>query len=110
MIFIVQELKRLGVGGANSDWMISRVNEKYVLCDTYPSVLGVPTTTSSDELMEVARFRSKGRLPVLSWLHPETLASITRCSQPLVGLAGRTCTPDERLIQQIMEANAQSHK
>ena len=90
--------------------MLSRCNEKYQLCDTYPSVLGVPATTSTEELMDVARFRSKGRLPVLSWLHPESLASITRCSQPLVGLAGRTCQADERLFQQIMEANAQSHK
>ena len=28
-----------------------------------------------------------GRVPVLSWLHPTNEASITRCSQPCVGLS-----------------------
>ena len=47
---------------------------------------------------------------VLSWMHPESLASITRCSQPLVGVAGKRSKDDERYVQMIMDANAQSHK
>jgi len=103
-----QELRRLGL--PNESWKISQVNEKYSLSDTYPAVVGVPAVSSSEELAEVARFRSKGRIPVLSWLHPESLASITRCSQPLVGVAGKRSAADERMIQNIMDANAQSHK
>jgi len=65
--------------------------------------------TSQEELQEVARFRSKARIPVLSWIHPESLATITRCSQPLVGLNKRS-REDERHVQNIMDANAQSHR
>ena len=105
-----KELRRLGL--PNESWAISKINEKYQMCDTYPAVLGLPQVTNNEvqELQEVAKFRSKGRIPVLSWLHPESLASITRCSQPMVGLAGKTCHADEKLIQNIMDANAQSHR
>lgn len=49
-------------------------------------------------------------LQVLSWIHPETQATIVRCSQPLVGPTDRRCKEDERLLQIVMDANAQSHK
>lgn len=49
-------------------------------------------------------------LQVLSWIHPETQATIVRCSQPLVGPSDRRCKEDERFLQIIMDANAQSHK
>ncbi|MED6292089.1 Myotubularin- protein 1, partial [Ilyodon furcidens] len=47
---------------------------------------------------------------VLSWIHPESQATIVRCSQPLVGPLDRRCKEDERYLQIIMDANAQSHK
>lgn len=49
-------------------------------------------------------------LQVLSWIHPETQATIVRCSQPLVGPTDRRCKEDERFLQIVMDANAQSHK
>ena len=69
----------LSQGQANSDsWRISKDNERYSVCDTYPAILGLPTQVTPDDLMEVAKFRSKGRVPALCWLHPQTSASITR--------------------------------
>ena len=47
---------------------------------------------------------------VLSWIHPESQATITRCSQPLVGPNDKRCKEDEKYLQTIMDANAQSHK
>lgn len=94
----------------NESWKITKLNERYELCDTYPSVLVVPSTASDDDLKSVASFRSRGRIPVLSWLHPETQASITRCSQPMIGVASKRSRDDEGYIQMIMDANAQSHK
>ena len=77
-----QELKRLGLsqGQANSDipWRISKDNERFSVCDTYPAILGLPTQVSAEDLIEVVKFRSKGRVPALCWLHPQTSASITR--------------------------------
>nr|CAD7265417.1 unnamed protein product [Timema shepardi] len=102
------ELKRMGV--PNDMWKISKLNEDYEVCDTYPTVWAVPAQASDDDLRAVAAFRSRGRIPVLSWIHPESQATITRCSQPLVGVSGKRCREDERYIQLIMDANAQSHK
>jgi len=102
-----EELRRLGL--PNESWVISRANERYQLCDTYPAVIGLPALTSQEELVEVGRFRSKGRIPVLAWIHPESLATITRCAQPMVGMNKR-CREDERHIQNIMDSNAQAHR
>lgn len=114
-------------------WRISKTNENYEVCDSYPAVWAVPSQASDDDLKAVATFRSRNRIPVLSWIHPESQATITRCSQPLVGVSflyfflfvifvlifffsfvsqvgGKRSREDEKYIQLIMDANAQSHK
>lgn len=104
----IAEYKRQGL--PNESWKITKINEKFELCDTYPSILAVPSAATDEELRAVANFRSRGRLPVLSWIHPESQATITRCSQPLVGVSGKRSKDDEKYIQMILDANAQSHK
>lgn len=99
------ELRRLGVGKEEVPWRLTRINEEFKLCETYPQLLGVPQTISDDNLKAVASFRSKGRLPGLSWLHPVTHASITRCSQPLIGPQGKKCQEDEALFEAILKTN-----
>lgn len=49
-------------------------------------------------------------LQVLSWVHPESQAAITRSSQPMVGVGGKRSKDDEKYLQAIMDSNAQSHK
>lgn len=102
------EYKRQGI--PNESWRITKVNDHYELCDTYPSTLGVPVNIPDEEVRRVAAFRAKGRIPVLSWIHPESQATITRCSQPMVGVNGKRSKEDEKYLQAIMDANAQSHK
>ncbi|KAM8752815.1 phosphatidylinositol-3-phosphate phosphatase MTMR1 isoform 6-T6 [Rhynchonycteris naso] len=104
----VAEYKRQGL--PNESWKISKVNSNYELCDTYPAIIVVPSSVKDDDLSKVAAFRVKGRVPVLSWIHPESQATITRCSQPLVGPSDKRCKEDEKYLQTIMDANAQSHK
>nr|XP_045584649.1 myotubularin-related protein 2-like isoform X2 [Procambarus clarkii] len=104
----IAELKRQGL--PNESWRITRINELYELCETYPAVWAVPAAASDNDLRNVAAFRSRGRIPVLSWIHPESQATITRCAQPLVGVSGKRSRDDEAYIQHIMDANAQSHK
>lgn len=94
----------------NDSWRITKINDKYKLCDTYPSILVVPHVATDADLMAVASFRCRARIPVLSWINPESQASIVRCSQPATGIGGQRCVDDEKYIQMIMEANAQSHK
>lgn len=106
-----QATEKLSLQGVPNDmWKISKINENYEICDSYPTVLAVPAQATDDDLRAVAAFRSRGRIPVLSWIHPESQATITRCSQPLVGVSGKRSREDERYIQLIMDANAQSHK
>eukprot|EP00794_Sanderia_malayensis_P006847 gene6847-7616_t len=91
-------------------WRLTDVNRDYSFCDTYPAVLGVPSSVSDEEVMKVATFRSRARIPVLSWLHPNN-ASITRCSQPNNSVAGiKRNKDDEKYIQAILHANPQWHK
>ncbi|KAK5649328.1 hypothetical protein RI129_000357 [Pyrocoelia pectoralis] len=104
----IAELKRMGVN--NDMWKITKINEHYDVCDSYPVVWAIPAQATDDDIHTVASFRSRGRIPVLSWIHTESQATITRCSQPLVGVSGKRCREDERYIQLIMDANAQSHK
>ncbi|XP_055464728.1 myotubularin-related protein 1 isoform X3 [Psammomys obesus] len=104
----VSEYKRQGL--PNESWKISKINSNYEFCDTYPAIIVVPTSVKDDDLSKVAAFRAKGRVPVLSWIHPESQATITRCSQPLVGPNDKRCKEDEKYLQTIMDANAQSHK
>ncbi|KAK5618861.1 Myotubularin- protein 2 [Crenichthys baileyi] len=104
----ISEYKRQGI--PNESWRITKVNDHFELCDTYPSTLVVPVNIPDEEMKRVAAFRVKGRIPVLSWIHPESQATVTRCSQPMVGVNGKRSKEDEKYLQAIMDANAQSHK
>ena len=96
---IEAEYKRLGV--PNSQWRLSKVNEEFKLCPTYPDLWAVPSTVTDKQLEKAAKHRSKCRMPVLTWRHPKTGATITRCSQPMVGLSGKRSADDENLLTQI---------
>uniref|UniRef100_UPI00398F0ED6 myotubularin-related protein 1b isoform X2 n=1 Tax=Pristiophorus japonicus TaxID=55135 RepID=UPI00398F0ED6 len=104
----IAEYKRQGL--PTESWAITKINSNYELCDTYPPIVVVPTSVKDDDLCRVQAFRTRGRIPVLSWIHPESQATITRCSQPMVGTNDKRCKEDEKYLQTIMDANAQSHK
>lgn len=95
------EFHRMGVPNAN--WTLTNLNKDYQLCDTYPQCLFVPTSVSTIVLVGSASFRSKGRLPVLTYLH-KNQAALCRCSQPLSGFSAR-CVEDEQLLNGIVQAN-----
>lgn len=80
----MSEFTRQGLKKAKEMWRITYINNKYELCDTYPQLLAVPAVATDNDLRDVAKFRSRNRLPVLSWIHPDSLATICRCAQPLV--------------------------
>ncbi len=59
-----------------------------LLLYSYPEVLLEPASVTDDVLMAVSRYRSRARIPTVVWQHPRTFASLSRCSQPKVGLLG----------------------
>ncbi|XP_073399703.1 myotubularin isoform X3 [Dendrobates tinctorius] len=104
----VKEFYRQGL--PNDNWRLTFMNQKYEFCDTYPPLLIVPFNATDDDLRKVAAFRSRNRIPVLSWIHPENQSVITRCSQPLVGMSGKRNKDDERYLEIIKDANNQTSK
>ncbi|KAL8587614.1 hypothetical protein ACOMHN_045303 [Nucella lapillus] len=91
----------LRMGAPSEYWTLTSLNKTYELCDTYPSLMYVPTSASTPVLVGSSKFRSRGRLPVLSYLHRENQAAVTRCSQPLAGFSAR-CVEDEQMLQAMI--------
>lgn len=61
----------------------------------------VPSSISDNVLNYSKTYRSRARIPVLTYLHPVNNASITRCSQPMVGVRGNRSAQDEKLVAAI---------
>lgn len=102
---LLQEFQRQGL--PNSDWVLTDLNMSYALCETYPRTLIVPSTATEGVLKASAGFRSKGRLPVLTYLYSKSGAAICRCSQPLSGFNGRS-EEDEQLLNCILTSSPKS--
>lgn len=115
----------------NEEWALCNLNRNYELCDTCkirtlivclliifadlpffffrfadPRQIFVPTQATTAMLMGSSKFRSKARLPVLTYLHSNK-ASICRCSQPLSGFSAR-CLEDEQMLEAIRNTNPNS--
>ncbi|KCV72865.1 hypothetical protein H696_00438 [Fonticula alba] len=95
----------------NGAWRISTANAEpeHAICGTYCTRLGVPAAIDDEQLARAASFRSKSRVPILSWLHPLNGASLTRCSQPNVGLLGNMHPDDETYLNLLGELAACAH-
>jgi myotubularin-related protein 6/7/8 len=63
--------------------------------------LVVPSSISDNTLKFAGRYRSRVRLPALTYLHSVNNCSITRCSQPLVGVRQNRSIQDEKLLSAI---------
>ncbi|KYQ89460.1 hypothetical protein DLAC_10131 [Tieghemostelium lacteum] len=85
----------------NLYWRFTTINKDYKFCSTYPSTFVVSRVMLDKDLEKIFSFRSKGRIPVLSWKDPNGYASITRCSQPLVGIERTRCVEDETLCSNL---------
>ncbi|KAL8673914.1 MAG: hypothetical protein Q9168_001661 [Polycauliona sp. 1 TL-2023] len=106
-----REWKRQGISEKDSDkgWRISGINVDYGFSPTYPALLAVPSAISDNTLNYAGRYRSRVRLPVLTYLHPVNNCSITRSSQPLVGVRGNRSIQDEKLLLAIFSTSHSSH-
>lgn len=94
------EFRRQGISEKLPDrgWRISTINLDYSFSPTYPDVLVVPSKISDNVLKYAGQFRSRARIPALSYYHPITQCTITRSSQPLVGVRNNRSIQDERLV------------
>jgi len=101
-----REYARMGaLEGAEPKWRLSAANANHALCSTYPRTLAVPSNISDNVLAYAAKFRSKRRLPVLSYYLRLNQCTISRCSQPLVGLKQSRNMQDEAVIAAMWQSN-----
>lgn len=94
------EFRRQGISDKLHDrgWRITTMNKDYSFSPTYPSLLVVPTKISDHTLRYASNHRTRARIPTLTYLHPVNNCSITRSSQPRVGITGNRSPQDEALV------------
>lgn len=103
---------RIGLAANNAQWRVATGNSDYQvalcarpvdqpqICPTYSRAFVVPRTISDSVVRHAARFRSRQRLPIMSYLHADG-TTIFRSSQALVGLQRSRSIQDERLVDAI---------
>ncbi|KAI9846923.1 MAG: hypothetical protein M1838_001109 [Thelocarpon superellum] len=102
-----REWKRMGVSdkGVDIGWRITTINKDYKFSPTYPALLPVPTAISDNVLNYAGKYRSRARIPILTYLHPVNNCTITRSSQPLAGFRGNRSIQDEKLVAAIFASS-----
>ncbi|KAA8644691.1 hypothetical protein EYZ11_003507 [Aspergillus tanneri] len=100
-----KEWTRQNVDQDGHGWRISQINSDYGFSPTYPAVFPVPSAISDNTLNYAGRYRSRARVPVLTYLHPINNCSITRSSQPLVGVRQNRSIQDEKLLATIFSTS-----
>lgn len=91
----------------HKDWRISRANDDFSLCDSYPRTVIVPESILDEQLKQVAVFRQGGRFPILCYRH-EKGSVLLRSSQPMIGNQ-RRCREDERLLNAALTLNQKGY-
>ncbi|KAL5037381.1 hypothetical protein BDV3_006878 [Batrachochytrium dendrobatidis] len=97
----IEYASRMGVGSTCASWRLSTINQNYHYSPTYPAILAVPSRISDNVLKHIGKFRSKSRIPALSYIHRTNQMSITRSSQPMIGLKHARSIQDEKLVEAI---------
>ncbi|KAJ1551795.1 hypothetical protein HK096_007737 [Nowakowskiella sp. JEL0078] len=99
-----REYHRMGIDQRNKLWRLSSINKDFEFSSTYPQTLVVPARISDNVLKHIGKFRSKSRIPVLSYVHRKNGASLTRASQPMCGLTRKRSLQDEKLVEAIFNS------
>ena len=80
----------------------AELHASYASC---PHLLLLPAALRDGEIKQIASYRSQSRLPAVTWVHPLTRASLSRCAQPLVGLNRKRSELDEKLVTLLRLVN-----
>lgn len=72
--------------------------DNYQLVDTYPLEFVLPAAFTESEIQVAAKFRTRKRLPALTWRDSSSGACLVRSSQPYVGVGAHRCPEDEKLL------------
>ena len=96
-----KEFRRLGFMNKENKLRIIS-NERGAICSSYPAQLVIPDS-SEINISSIIQFRSRGRIPVISW-RGKYNQTLLRSSQPLAGRLGSVrCEADEKLLRTTMD-------
>ncbi|BGP40402.1 phosphatidylinositol-3-phosphatase ymr1 [Rhodotorula kratochvilovae] len=105
---VEKEFERMGMGTRSKAWRFTGINADFQFCPSYPAKIVVPAKISDTTLNYAVKYRSKSRIPGLVYLHWANLGSITRSSQPMVGITQNARSiQDEKLIEAIFTSHSQ---
>lgn len=82
-------------------------NNDFEFCETYPPEVIVPKVITDAQLANISKFRTKGRIPTLTYFDKPTGCSIWRSSQPKTGFTGDHCDEDILLLENIGMVNGE---
>ncbi|GIY06895.1 myotubularin-related protein 3 [Caerostris darwini] len=99
----LKEAQRMGFNFKHV-WKISRINENYKFCPSYPRYIIFPAIMDDPAIQDTANFRYSRRIPAVVWRYPRNGCVIARCSQPKLGLLYWRNSNDENLIAAILSA------
>jgi len=80
-------------------------NRYFRACATYPPLLLVPTNMSDQAVLASSRFRTKERLPAITYYYKKKGTFLSRCSQSKTGITQNRCPEDEILLRYLGDAN-----
>ncbi|ELP86911.1 myotubularin, putative, partial [Entamoeba invadens IP1] len=94
---IYSEFSRLKLEGK---WKVCEYNDRYEICNSYPTLLIVPVDIHKKTLLASSDFRTNGRIPVLTWFDQKSQKALLRSSQPKTGFTGKS---DEDVLLLFVE-------
>jgi hypothetical protein len=75
---IKNELSRQGEDLSRQGSFCSVRNQEFKICKSYPSVFVIPSTMTIDEMVGCSKFRTKNRMPALTYFHKKNGCQIWR--------------------------------
>lgn len=110
---IAKEIRRQGIDLQTSEQFKMIDNSYFDICATYPSKFVVPKAMSREQIIACSKFRTKQRLPALSYYYKYNACSIWRCSQCMSGMFNARVVEDEKMVEDIaktaMSSKSMSH-
>ena len=97
-----EEFKRQNVDLTNTYKIFN--NSNFKLCSSYPKEIIVPVCMSDSDIIKCANFRTKERIPVLTYRYNKNGCCIWRSSQTKTGIMGKN-EKDVLLLTKISESS-----
>ena len=107
---VLEDFDRFGANeSASNGWRVdSLLNADFALCSTYPQTLAFPATAPTAVIKAAAAYRSRQRLPVLSWRDAVGTGTLVRAAQPCTSVLHKRSKADEEYLAHCFRASGAS--